>query len=255
MPEIKIMVLQGEIKFTPKFTPEQVQHVRRQYAQPMRYLDFSTLNSLACKRYPIEIKNEKDIDDEFEYIVGLLQVLKPKVKFSGEMFGYHWSSDSNGFKKCKWFVRKDEKYFTHEYIEWRIVKPSKPRGPRKNANDRVLAPPDREQPNKVNINTQTIHHGPLPMPQISSQRTSISVQTTPQRRNPIPTPQIKYTNQSVQTSSQRSSPPPKSTRKLPSPPQKSPPPKKSTPRTDDPPPDIQNALKNDFSSIGHPLSL
>ena len=74
MPEIKIMILQGEIKFTPKFTPDQVQHVRRQYAQPMHYLDFSTLNSLACKRYPIEIKNEKDIDDEFEYIVGILQV-------------------------------------------------------------------------------------------------------------------------------------------------------------------------------------
>lgn len=45
-----------------------MQHVRNQFAQPINYLDLNNMvKTLRHKSYPNEIKNEKEIDDEFDY--------------------------------------------------------------------------------------------------------------------------------------------------------------------------------------------
>ena len=231
MVQVKIILLQGEIKFTPKFTPEQILHVRRQFAQPIKHLSLNSENTLNCLNYPRFIDNEKEIENEFDYIVGLLQAVKSKVRFSGEILGYRYSNDERKYKKCRWFVKKDEKYFTYEYIEFRIVKQGKKRGPRPKADDRVLEPPDQEQYYKVDIDTQTeksrsnqgVQTSQRNLPQRSIQRSTKGVQAsnnspskTPQRstqatqNSPSKTPQrsTQATQNSPSKTPQRSTPPP-----------------------------------------------
>ena len=262
MVQVRIFLLQGEIKFTPKFTPAQLQHVRNQFAQPINHLDLNNMESkLSCKKYPIEIRSEKEIDDEFDYIVGLLQLVKPKVKFSGEIFGCRYSSDANAFKKCRWFVRKDEKYLTYEYIEFRIVKPSKPRAPKPNIEDRIIK---SAKPKFKDTSTQTSKPKPKTVQSAPVSRKN-SPPHSPQRRNPIPMPQIrKLSNQSTQSpqvslepspqvsrqASRRNSPPHSPQRRNPIPmpqisPQRSP---QSSQRNSPPPPPQRSPQRSSQSS-------
>lgn len=115
MVQIKIFVQQGQIKFTPKFTHEEIQRIRKQITQPIKHLQlFNIVNTLELKNYPREIDDEHELENEFDYIIGLMKKAKSRVRFSGEILGYRYYSDNKNFKKCRWHIRPDDKGFVYE---------------------------------------------------------------------------------------------------------------------------------------------
>lgn len=126
MVQVKIFILQGAFKFSPNFTPQQIQQVRSQIQRQIHHLNlFHVVNILELKVYPRKIDDKNELKDEFEYIIGLLKGVNRKVRFTGEMLGYRMNADENAYKKCRWYFRKNDFYLTYEYIDFRIAKKGK----------------------------------------------------------------------------------------------------------------------------------
>ena len=125
MVRVLVILLQGELKFSPKVYLQNIQTFNLNSNGDWELKD----KSMECKCMGKLFESEDDAFRSVRNFIAATLAIR-KIKFKGEILGLRFSSDENAFKKCRFFVREDDMEITHEYIEYKLVKQRAPRAPR-----------------------------------------------------------------------------------------------------------------------------
>ena len=127
----KVILLQGQFKFSPKLTNQQVNDNKKYH----HYTNFIlNVDTITCNSFLKMFQNENIAFGDVNYIIRRFR--GKKFKYHGEILGL--LEDNNKFKKVKFFIKNGK--INHENCEFRLVKQGKPRGPY-NKNQQPPAPP------------------------------------------------------------------------------------------------------------------
>ena len=136
VPNQKIILIQGEIKFTKKLKPEQLNLIK----QSNRLHDFDiSQNSItltnALKQYPSTLQ----AFDELNYVMNIMQNRNPKYR--NEILGL-METAQNQFKKIKVYIENGEVKIGD--IDFRLIKKGPPRAPGQQTRKRKEPPPKKQ---------------------------------------------------------------------------------------------------------------
>ena len=116
----KVILLQGQFKFSPKLTNQQVNDNKKYH----HYTDFDlSIDTITCNSFLKIFQNEDIAFKDLKYII---------QTFRGHKFRYHGMilgllEENNKFKKVKFFIKNG--VVKHEDCQFRLVKQGTPRGP------------------------------------------------------------------------------------------------------------------------------
>lgn len=172
----KIILLQGDFKFRPKLTDQQINEYKRDH----NYHDFDiSTETITCNCL---LKMFNNIDDAFKDVHYFIRKNRgQKFKYRKEILGL--MENNNRFEKVKFFIANGK--VKHSNLDFRLVRIGKPRGPRapREQQAQTQTQTQRSQAPRTDISTQTSRR--------RNQMSDTAVQTSPPpSREPSPPPPL-----------------------------------------------------------------